>query len=106
MGLWTAGGGSCSRQMDMGKTRLPKDFEITDAMRLWAAEKTPLVDIDQETEKFVDYWLACGKTMADWEATWRNWMRRCTTFKGASLKPMRLRSPEEIEAEERKRACH
>lgn len=90
----------------MGKTRLPRDFLITDAMRSWAQEKTPLVDLDAESEKFVDYFKACGKSMADWEATWRNWMRRCTTFKGASLKPMRFRTPEEIEAEEGRRAQH
>lgn len=64
----------------MKKTEIPKDFEITERMREWAREKVPGVDIDSETEKFVDYWLGHGKKMADWTATWRNWMRRAPQF--------------------------
>lgn len=83
----------------MGKTGLPADFPITETMRAWALSKTPLVDIDSEHEKFMDYWRAHGKKMADWEATWRNWMRRCLTMGGAR-KAIRLRTADEIEAEE------
>lgn len=64
----------------MGKTAIDPEFEVTEKMREWAREKVPGVDIESETEKFVDYWLAHGKRMADWTATWRNWMRRAPQF--------------------------
>lgn len=59
-------------------TRIPDDFTVTPEMRAWAANKTPGVDIDFETEQFVDFWRAkSGKdaTKVDWVGTWRNWMR-------------------------------
>lgn len=64
----------------MGKTLIPEDFSITAEMRKWASEKVPSVDIDAQTEEFCDYWRAHGKKMADWTATWRNWMRRSPQF--------------------------
>jgi hypothetical protein len=82
----------------MKGTLIAADFSITPDMRLWADVKAPLVDIDAETEKFVDYWLANGRRMADWTATWRNWMRRCLAM-GGCLKPRVLRTAEEIEAD-------
>ena len=57
-------------------TLIDPDFHITDKLRSWADEKVPQVDIDAETEKFVDYWLSTGKLKANWDATWRMWMRR------------------------------
>lgn len=71
----------------MGKTQLPDGFGITQGMRDWAESKVPMVDIDKEHEAFVDYWLAHGTKMADWMATWRNWMRRAPQFKGAMRRP-------------------
>lgn len=58
-------------------TRIAEDFEITDTMRQWAAQKTPGIDLGLETEKFINYWVAkSGKdaTKVDWAATWRNWI--------------------------------
>jgi len=60
-------------------TRLPDDFKITPAMVAWARENVPHVDGRAETERFTDYWHAkAGRDACklDWEATWRNWMRR------------------------------
>lgn len=62
------------------KTTFPDDFRVTEDMKLWAQEKTPNVDIQDQTERFCDYWRAHGKKMADWVATWRNWMRRAPEF--------------------------
>lgn len=84
----------------MGKTVLPDGFGISEQMRTWASEKTPLVDIDKEHEAFCDYWLAHGKKMADWFATWRNWMRRAPQFKGAIRDPVQMRTLEQIRADE------
>jgi hypothetical protein len=32
-------------------------------------------DLEYQTRKFRDHWAKVGKQMADWDATWRNWMR-------------------------------
>lgn len=45
-------------------------------MRNWAAEKEPAVDLERETEKFVDHFTGTGDVKSDWGATWRNWIRR------------------------------
>ena len=84
------------------KTDIDPDFPITEKMREWAAAKTPRVDIDLETEKFIDYWLSHGKRMANWEATWRNWMRRAPDM-GGCLKqrvPVEARKPQPVSEEQ------
>ena len=60
-------------------TRIPDRFIVTAEMRSWAAERVPLVVVDESTERFVNYWRAkAGKdgTKLDWPATWRNWLIR------------------------------
>src|SRR5579859_4229751 len=69
----------------MGKSPVPVDFRIDAEMRKWAEEKVPLVNIDVETEKFVDYWRANGRMMHDWVASWRTWIRNAATFRGGWL---------------------
>jgi uncharacterized protein YdaU (DUF1376 family) len=54
--------------------RAPPGFEVTDAMRAWAASDSPGVDVDRETAKFRDYQFRDGHS--DWVATWRNWIRK------------------------------
>lgn len=59
-------------------SRIPEPFIVTRAMRDWAAESVPAVDVDRATESFVDYWRGkAGKDAVkkDWPATWRNSMR-------------------------------
>lgn len=75
----------------MGKTLIPEVFPISESMRAWAELKTPTVNIELEHESFCDYWRAHGTKMADWTATWRNWMRRAPKMGGA------VYSPEEVE---------
>ena len=63
-------------------TRLQEDFTVTPEMRLWAASKAPDADLNTETEKFINYWVAkSGKdaTKLDWTATWRNWILNAKT---------------------------
>lgn len=69
----------------MRTSQLPEDFELSDSIREWAERTVPQVKVDVEFEKFKDYWLANGKCMANWDATLRNWLRRCVEFKGAAL---------------------
>lgn len=59
-------------------TRLPEEFAVTDAMKAWAREHAPLAGLPDH-EMFMDHWRAQTGQRAvkrDWEATWRNWMRR------------------------------
>ena len=55
-------------------TPAPDVFPITASMRSWAAEHAPEVDLDRETERFLDRNRANGTTYRDWIAAWRNWM--------------------------------
>lgn len=57
---------------------VPQDFVITDGMRQWAKAKCPHVDIDAETEKFRDH--EYRDPHSNWEAAWRQWMRRAPEF--------------------------
>lgn len=59
---------------------LPETFAITDSMRAWGRENTPLVDLDAKLPEWMDYWRGRGATMKDWEATWRNGMRKQQEF--------------------------
>jgi hypothetical protein len=57
------------------QTRLPEQFEVTAEMRDWAAEKVPGVDVDAETETFLDHHGARGSKFVDWRKAWQTWMR-------------------------------
>ena len=60
--------------------RIPADFTITDAMRKWASERgATVLHVENETEKFVNYWTAESGAKAsklDWVAAWKVWMGR------------------------------
>lgn len=59
-------------------TRLPQDWQPTDAELAWARNARPDVDPAAEAAKFRDYWHGKGgkdAAKADWSATWRNWIR-------------------------------
>lgn len=58
---------------------IPADFTLTLDRRKWAKENTPAVPAERETAGFVDYWRGEQGKKKDWEATWRNWMRRKQT---------------------------
>ncbi len=64
-------------------SRMPKSFAIDDAMKAWATEKAPDVDLVKATDEFVDHWTGvAGKAgvKLDWTGTWRNWIRRRQTW--------------------------
>ena len=58
---------------------IPADFTLTLDRRKWAKENTPAVPAERETAGFIDYWRGEQGKKKDWEATWRNWMRRKQT---------------------------
>ena len=58
----------------------PPVLPITDAMRQWAATKAPGVNLEDETERLLDWARANGKTFKDWTAAWRNWIKKSKDF--------------------------
>ena len=81
-------------------TRIPDNFtpspEVIEAMRA----ECPRVDLEAENRKFVDYWTAkAGKdaTKLDWDATWRNWIRRAKDSNVAQF-PSRQSASERAQA--------
>ena len=61
-------------------SQAPDSIEITDAMRQWATEKAVGVDLDRETERFLDHHRAKGSAFKDWTAAWRTWMSRAQGY--------------------------
>lgn len=66
------------------EVRLPINFTITDEMREWAKKKTPAVEIESQTEEFVNFWCHIAtknnrRTMRGWVATWQSRMREMQT---------------------------
>jgi len=60
------------------KTPCPVPFNISDDLLEWAQKNVPRLDLEWYTAQFEDYWVAHGKKMVDWDATWRNWMRKAS----------------------------
>ena len=60
-------------------TRLDPSFVPSEASRVAVITDHPTLDLRREHAKFVDYWTAKSgqnATKVDWDATWRNWMRK------------------------------
>jgi DNA-binding transcriptional ArsR family regulator len=59
------------------RTTIPENFTVTDEMRETAIRYgVHPTQIDDQTERFINYWVSEGKTKLDWVATWRGWMQR------------------------------
>lgn len=54
--------------------RVPEEWLVSVDLQRWAREKVAGVDIRAETEAFRD--CEFTKAHADWDATWRTWMRK------------------------------
>lgn len=60
-------------------TRLDRAFIPSPDARAAILAEHPDIDLRREHAKFVDHWTAVSGqrgTKLDWDATWRNWMRR------------------------------
>lgn len=90
-------------------SRIPDDFELTDARRQIAEAER--VEPERTFAKFADYWRAASGAKArklDWDATWRNWCRtEADRSRGTGPRlagRQRAKTTEELEAMERARA--
>lgn len=70
-------------------SRLPNDWVLPKSWGNWALTEHPEWNADivrKVAERFRDHWLSKGGADArkvDWEATWRNWVRREKSLSGA-----------------------
>ena len=68
-------------------SRLPLDWQPSEAEIAFAKSARPDLDWKAEAEKFGDYWHGLAGAAArkvDWTATWRNWIRRAQASKPAA----------------------
>ncbi len=63
-----------NREVRKRATSTPEEFPISDTLKEWAVTKTPNLDLERETEKFLDHHRSKGSTFMDWTAAWRTWM--------------------------------
>ena len=60
--------------------QLPDDWQPKPETVAAMSAAMPGVDFRLEHAKFRDHYKSSGKAMKDWDATWRNWMRRVKEF--------------------------
>jgi hypothetical protein len=78
-------------------SKIDMNFKPSEEMLNWFVDAKIPVDPNQQTQLFIDYYLSNGKTMKDWSAAWRNWMRKAADYQ----KPVWERS-KDIQAVESK----
>lgn len=71
--------------------KCPADFEVTAAMREWAANSAQLVNIEEATAAFRDHTFK--NAITDWPGAWRNWLRRDQQYLADKQKPAARRVP-------------
>jgi hypothetical protein len=50
-------------------------FQLTDAMRRWAAATFPHVDVEHSTAQFVSHYRSTGDRRRSWPDAWQKWIR-------------------------------
>lgn len=80
-------------------TRLPDGWMPSQHVVQAMSEECPGVDQRMEYRKFVDHWAAtpgAKGVKADWDATWRNWIRRAAQYTGSRSAPGTMDRMQEI----------
>jgi len=75
---------SSSSSNSIKASRLSPDFQFPQEWKQWARAQRSDIDVDMEADSFRDYWSSKGGKEAcktDWQATWRNWVRRTNPSK-------------------------
>ena len=77
------------------KTRLDESgWYLTHALRAWAETQMDEAEVKRQLEIFTDYFFSHGTPMVNWDATFRNWIRRAPEF--TRLPPNTWRAPPEL----------
>ena len=66
-------------------TRIPDDWQPDDEPSLTSEADSAGIDLTRELARFRDYWQAQSGQRgrkADWQATWRNWLRKAVDDRG------------------------
>lgn len=61
------------------RTQIRDDYMPSQQVIATIRDEQPSISsrqLEHEHRKFIDHWKQTGKPMADWDAAWRNWMRR------------------------------
>jgi hypothetical protein len=59
----------------------PAAFPLTAERVNWANRNLPIgFNISAETAVFLDYYRSTGRSRVNWEASWRNWMRKAVVI--------------------------
>lgn len=74
-------------------TTAPDHMLITSDMREWAKSRDIHIDLDSETETFLNHHRAKGTKFKDWRAAWRTWMNNTKKWGGAPAKPTGTDAP-------------
>lgn len=63
------------------KHYLPKGFALSPALRKYAAEKTPYLNVDNEFEQFCEKSVSTGRKCADWNRAFQHWLLKSKEWK-------------------------
>lgn len=72
------------------KQLMPDDWQPDPDVAAQLASSFPHLEISHEADQFRDYWLARGEPRADWQAAFRNWVRKSAQ---SASRPTQLRTP-------------
>lgn len=86
-------------------TRLPQDWQPDSTLAAWAVDQFGEIDVrdaeslvSREVQKFIDHWHSLAGARAvklDWNAAFRNWIRRAIEFRGNGKQNPRRPTPGE-----------
>lgn len=65
--------------------RMPKNWVPNDTNIAFASQHLSPQGIQNEASKFRDYHLAKCSKFADWDAAWRNWVRKSVEFRNGGM---------------------
>lgn len=60
--------------------QIPADWQPKPAAVAVLSKACPNLDIAHETDSFRDYWTSRGEARADWDAAFRNWIRKAAAY--------------------------
>lgn len=83
---------SVKEQVHSRGSRLPQEWQPSIAELAWARAKRVDLDVQEEADKFRDYWHSkAGKDAAkvNWTAAWQYWIRNARALSARTVTPVR-----------------
>jgi hypothetical protein len=80
---------------------IPDDFSLTQEMRDWFIEKQIDLNIEEETEEFIEFWQSEQGKKKNWLLTWKSRMReQKKRFGGNARRKSKMPQPEGFESKD------